>query len=45
LLVLKFPNWLKSKLKTQPLEVRNHWSGGVLEKDFEGVSEGKKRIK
>ena len=43
LLVLKFPKWLKSQLKTQPPEVRNHWGRGVLEKDFEGVSEGKKR--
>jgi len=39
LLVLKFPKWLKSQLKTQPPEVRNHWGRGVLEKDFEGVSE------
>ena len=39
LLVLKFPKWLKAKPKTQPPEVRNHWGRGVLEKDFEGVSE------
>jgi hypothetical protein len=41
----EFPKWLKSKLKTLPFEVRNHWSGEVLEKDLEEVSEGKKRIK
>ncbi|PIV22952.1 MAG: hypothetical protein COS40_04950 [Deltaproteobacteria bacterium CG03_land_8_20_14_0_80_45_14] len=32
LLVLKFPKWLKSKLKTQPPEVRNYSSGGVWKK-------------
>jgi hypothetical protein len=29
----EFPKWLKSKLKTQRLELRNHWRRGVLEKD------------
>jgi hypothetical protein len=35
----EFPKWLKSKLKTQLLDVRNHWNREVFEKDFEGVSE------
>jgi hypothetical protein len=38
------PKWLKSP-RTRLLEVRSHWSGGVLEKDLEEVSEGKKREK
>jgi len=29
------PNWLKSKLRTQFLEVRNQWGGGVWEKESE----------
>jgi len=34
-IVLKFPKWLEPKLKSQPLDVRNHWCGEVLEKDLE----------
>jgi len=32
----KFPKWLKSKLKTLPFELRNHWSGEVSKKTYKG---------
>jgi len=38
----ELPKWLKSKLKTQRLELRNHWRRGGLEKDWKGAPGGKK---